>query len=74
MIDATALLQVINTTGVIGILVFFIIAFYRGDIMPKAVFEKILDRLLKDFAESWKNRQTESEEKILAAINKKRGW
>lgn len=70
----TELLQVANTTGVIGILVFFVVAFYRGDIMPKSVFDKILDRLLKDLADNWKKSQTESEEKILAAINKKRGW
>ncbi len=54
MIDVTKLqlvLQLINAGGVVGVLVFFVWAFYRGEVISHAVFERILQQYEHQFGE-----------------------
>jgi len=37
------LLTVVNSIGTLGMLVFMVLAFYRGDIVAKAVVDRILE-------------------------------
>ena len=40
--ELNVLLQAINALGVVGILGFLVVAFYRGDLIAKAVLDRIL--------------------------------
>jgi hypothetical protein len=66
--EAQAVAQIINTVGVIGILVFLVVAFYRGDIISKPVLDKIMDRFLGELNAKLQNL----EDKIDA--QKRTGW
>jgi uncharacterized membrane protein len=41
--DASTLLQFVNTGGVLALLIFFVWAFYDGQIISKKSLDKILD-------------------------------
>jgi hypothetical protein len=66
--EAQAVAQIINTVGVIGILVFLVVAFYRGDIISKPVLDKIMDRFWGELNAKLQNL----EDKIDA--QKRTGW
>jgi len=38
---ATLLLQFVQSAGVIGILIVFVVLFYRGEILPRKVWDKM---------------------------------
>jgi len=38
----SALFEAVNALGTVGVLIFMVIAFYRGDIIPKTVLDRIL--------------------------------
>lgn len=50
-IDLTVLLQVINAAGVIGLLGFMVMAFYRGDLVARSLLDRILALYEKQLAE-----------------------
>ncbi len=50
-IDLTVLLQVINAAGVIGLLGFMVMAFYRGDLVARNLLDRILALYEKQLAE-----------------------
>lgn len=66
MTGTLELLQLINTGGVLALLIFFVWAFYDGQIISK----KSLDRILEAYKE-----QTETMfANILEEIRKNRSW
>ena len=40
--SVTFLLQTVNTVGVVGLLIFIVMAFYRGDLISKVILDRIL--------------------------------
>lgn len=47
----SVLLQAINAAGVVGLLGFMVVAFYRGDLIAKALLDRILSVYEKQIAE-----------------------
>ena len=45
------LLKVIDALGGIGVLIFLVWAFYRGDLIPKSILNRILEVYEKQMAE-----------------------
>ncbi|MBX3047691.1 MAG: hypothetical protein KIT46_08335 [Anaerolineales bacterium] len=50
-VDLTVLLQVINAAGVVGLLGFMVMAFYRGDLIARSLLDRILALYEKQLAE-----------------------
>ena len=48
--ELSVLFQAINALGVMGILGFLVIAFYRGDLISKVVLDRILEVYEKQLA------------------------
>jgi hypothetical protein len=66
--EAQALANIISAIGVTGILVFLVVAFYRGDLVSKPVLDKILDRFWGEL-----NIRLENMDQKIDAL-KSRGW
>lgn len=49
--ELTVLFQAVNALGVIGLLGFMVTAFYRGDLIARAVLDRILALYEKQLAE-----------------------
>jgi hypothetical protein len=49
MPEVLGLAQTVNALGVVGILIFLVLAFYRGDIISRNVYEKMTDKLVESF-------------------------
>ena len=49
--ELSVLLQAINALGVVGLLGFMVVAFYRGDLIAKTVLDRILAVYEKQLAE-----------------------
>lgn len=66
------MLQVANTFGVLGLLVFFTWAFYDGRIISK----KILDEIMKDYQSQTEQAIRHAVETIIEKVTEenKRGW
>ncbi len=63
MSDLNTFLDVINAVGVVGILAFLLFAFYRGDLIPRVILDKILSL--------YEKQMTDMTEKIIKAIHDK---
>ncbi|MCW5878283.1 MAG: hypothetical protein KIS80_05395 [Anaerolineales bacterium] len=50
-VDLTVLLQVINAAGVVGLLGFMVMAFYRGDLVARSLLDRILALYEKQLTE-----------------------
>ena len=52
--NLTLLLQAINAFGIVGVLAFMLLAFYRGELIPKVILDRILaiyEKQLQEMAE-----------------------
>ncbi|MCW5876890.1 MAG: hypothetical protein KIS85_08410 [Anaerolineales bacterium] len=49
--ELSVLLQAVNAAGVIGLLGFMVIAFYRGDLVARSLLDRILALYEKQLAE-----------------------
>jgi uncharacterized membrane protein len=63
------ILQLINTAGVLGLLVFFVYAFYTGEIISK----KVLDKIIESYRQQTEDTLEKSLEKLIKEIGRK-GW
>jgi hypothetical protein len=64
------ILQLINTGGVIGLLIFFTLAFYNGEIVSKKTLDKIIEAYQRQVEESMEK----SIERVLSAIKQRGKW
>lgn len=58
--DLAILFEAINALGVIGLLAFMVIAFYRGDVVARSVLDRILSL--------YEQQMSELSERILARL------
>jgi uncharacterized membrane protein len=65
----TELLQIINTGGTLALLVFFVWAFYNGEIISK----KVLDKIIESYRQQTEDTLERSMQKLISEIRKK-GW
>ena len=49
--DLSVLLQALNAAGVVGLLGFMVLAFYRGDLVARSLLDRILALYEKQLAE-----------------------
>lgn len=49
--ELSVLLQALNAAGVVGLLGFMVLAFYRGDLIARALLDRILGLYEKQLAE-----------------------
>jgi len=70
MTPTAELLQLINTGGVLALLVFFVWAFYAGEIISK----KSLDRILEAYKDQTEAMFQKAITDILDEIRKNRSW
>jgi hypothetical protein len=49
--DLGVLLEVVNAVGVVGLLGFMVVAFYRGDLIARSLLDRILAVYEKQLAE-----------------------
>lgn len=59
----TQLLTAANSIGTLGVLIFFVLAFYRGDILSKTVHDRIV-KVYEDQAKELTTRLVASIERI----------
>ena len=64
------LIEIINTGGILGLLVFFVWAFYTGEIISK----KTLDRILEGYKEQTEIMFQKAISDVLDEIKKSKGW
>lgn len=65
----STLIDLINTSGVLGLLIFFVWAFYNGEIISK----KSLDRILEGYRSQTEAMFQKAINDVLSEIRKK-GW
>lgn len=63
------LLQLVNTGGTLALLVFFVYAFYAGEIISK----KVLDKIIESYREQTEETLERAMQKLIDEIRKK-GW
>jgi len=68
--DLPSLIQLINTGGVLALLIFFVWAFYDGQIISK----KSLDKILEAYKEQTESMFQKAISDILTEIRKNKNW
>jgi len=63
------LLQLINAGGTLALLVFFVWAFYTGEIISK----KVLDKIIESYRQQTEDTLERAMQKLIGEIRKK-GW
>jgi len=66
----SALLQVINAGGTLGLLAFFVWAFYDGQIISK----KTLDKILESYKEQMEVMFQKAIQDVLTEIKRNKSW
>lgn len=51
MMQPTSWIEIINTAGVLGLLVLFLTLFLRGDILPRSIVETIIENTVAKLAD-----------------------
>ena len=64
------LIEIINTGGILGLLIFFVWAFYTGEIISK----KTLDRILEGYKQQTEKMFQKAISDVLDEIKKSKGW
>lgn len=64
------ILQLVNTAGVLGLLVFFVYAFYTGEIISK----KVLDKIIESYRQQTEDTFEKSLDKLIRELNGRKGW
>ena len=64
--------QIANTLGTIGLLLFLVLAFYRGDLISKPVYDKMVDKLVEGFSKELERKFHELDERLSELKNNKK--